>query len=486
MTEISSGKTLRQTKIIATLGPATDSAETIQALIESGVDAVRLNFSHGEADEHAQRVRLVREISKKMNYHIAVIGDLQGPKIRIERFRDGQVHLVDGQEFTLDPTIGKNDGDISRVGITYPHLAEDMHPGNILVLDDGRVLLEVLKVERMAIVTRVIQANILANNKGVNLRGGGLSAPSITEKDRQDVILAAQLGVDFLAISFPKDADDIRQAKALMREAGCKAALIAKIERAQALDHIDEIIQESEGIMVARGDLSIEIGDAVLTGVQKKLIRRAREKNRIAITATEMMQSMITSTVPTRAEISDVANAVLDGTDAVMLSAESAIGDHPIEAVKAMSRICAGAEQGDDGQKSDYQRPEKTKRIDMAVATASIHTAMALQVKTIAALTESGSTVLWMSRTCSSIPIYALTRHIETCRKVALYRGVYPNLLEEGEDKQLTELDEEVSAALLGRCAAEVGDFTIVTKGDKRGVHGGTNTMKIIRISQIK
>ena len=354
------------------------------------------------------------------------------------------------------------------------------------MLDDGRVLLEVLKVERMAIVTRVIQANILANNKGVNLRGGGLSAPSITEKDRHDVILAAQLGVDFLAISFPKDADDIRQAKALMREAGCKAALIAKIERAQALDHIDEIIQESEGIMVARGDLSIEIGDAVLTGVQKKLIRRAREKNRIAITATEMMQSMITSTVPTRAEISDVANAVLDGTDAVMLSAESAIGDHPIEAVKAMSRICAGAEQGDDGQKSDYQRPEKTKRIDMAVATASIHTAMALQVKTIAALTESGSTVLWMSRTCSSIPIYALTRHIETCRKVALYRGVYPNLLEEGEDKQLTELDEEVSAALLGRCAAEVGDFTIVTKGDKRGVHGGTNTMKIIRISQIK
>ena len=484
MTEISAGKALRQTKIIATLGPATDDAQTIQALIESGVDAVRLNFSHGEAHEHAKRMHLVREISRKMNYHIAVIGDLQGPKVRTERFRDGKVHLVEGQEFTLDPTVGQNDGDISRVGITYPQLAEDVHPGNVLVLDDGRVLLEVREVNHSAIVTRVIQAGVLTNNKGVNLRGGGLSAPSITAKDRRDVVLAAQLGVDFLAISFPKDAEDIKQAKMLMREAGCKAALIAKIERAQALTHIDEIIQESEGIMVARGDLSTEIGDAVLTGVQKKLIRSAREKNRIAITATEMMQSMINSTVPTRAEISDVANAVLDGTDAVMLSAESAIGDHPIEAVKAMSRICAGAEQGDIiGRKSDYQRLENIERIDMAVATASMHTAAVLQVKTIAALTESGSTVLWMSRTRSSIPIYALTTHIETCRKVALYRGVYPNLLS-GKDKKPVELDQEVSAALLGRCAANVGDLTIVTKGDKRGVHGGTNTMKIIRITK--
>ncbi len=485
MTEISHTGLPRRTKIIATLGPATDDEAVIVALLKAGVDAVRVNFSHGEAEEHAQRMRIVRDISKRMKYYVGAIGDLQGPKIRIERFADGQVNLEPGQTFVLDPGLGRNDGNVERVGLTYPSLYRDVKVDDTLMLDDGRVMLKVVSSDESGIVTTVEQGGVLSSNKGVNRRGGGLSAPSITDKDHEHVRLAAEIGIDYLAVSFPRNAEDIKHAKGLLRDAGSSAGIIAKIERAEALDAIDEIMEVSAGIMIARGDLSLEIGDATLTAVQKRLIRQARARDKIAITATEMMQSMIDSPVPTRAEISDVANAVLDGTDAVMLSGETAIGKHPALAVEVMSRICRGAEEGRSVAGKDSMSAVGTDRVDRAVAAAAIYTGHNLNVSAIAALTESGSTALWMSRADSFIPIYALTGHVETRRKVTLYRGVYPGEL---DTVDRTHLQANIAAIkVLKQCrAVKDGDLVIITKGDLMGVHGGTNAMKIVKVGFLK
>ena len=474
----------RRTKIIATLGPATDDENVIAALLEAGVDAVRMNFSHGEAEEHARRMKMVRDVSKRMRYYIGVIGDLQGPKIRIERFAAGEVKLRQGQTFTLDASLGKNDGDEERVGLTYPDLHKDVKVGDALLLDDGRVVLNVTDSGEKGIVTTVEHGDSLSGNKGVNRRGGGLSAPSITDKDHEDVKLATKIGVDYLAVSFPRNAQDIKQAKGLLRDAGSKAGVIAKIERAEALDAMEEIMDVSNGIMIARGDLSLEIGDATLTAVQKRLIKHARERDKIAITATEMMQSMIESPVPTRAEISDVANAVLDGTDAVMLSGETAIGKHPALAVRSMSRICRGAEEGQHAAVG--VAPEIfSDRVDRAIAAAAIYTGRNLKVSAIAALTESGSTALWMSRADSFIPIYALTGHVETRRKVTLYRGVYPGSLDT-VNRSHQQVNVAAVEALKRYRAVKDGDLVIITKGDLMGVHGGTNAMKVIKVGFLK
>ena len=485
MTEIRHTGLPRRTKIIATLGPATDDRAVITALLKAGVDAVRVNFSHGEAEEHVRRTRMVREVSKRMRYYVGVIGDLQGPKIRVERFTAGRVNLEEGQTFTLDPGLGRNDGDEQRVGLTYPDLYKDVKVDDVLMLDDGRIVLRVKESDRGGIVTTVEQGGILSGNKGVNRRGGGLSAPSITDKDHEDVRLAAEIGIDYLAVSFPRDADDIRQAKGLLRDAGSGAGIIAKIERAETLDAIDEIMEICEGIMIARGDLSLEIGDATLTGVQKRLIRQARASDKIAITATEMMQSMIESPVPTRAEISDVANAVLDGTDAVMLSGETAIGKYPALAVETMGRICRGAEEGENVPGGGAMPALLTDRTDRAIAAAAIYTGRTLNVAAIAALTESGETALCMSRADSFIPIYALTGHVETRRKVTLYRGVYPGEL---DTANRSHLQANIAAVnVLKKCrAVRDGDLVIITKGDLMGVHGGTNAMKVVRVGFLK
>ena len=485
MTEIRHTGLPRRTKIIATLGPATDDEETIAALLEAGVDAVRMNFSHGEPEEHARRMKIVREVSKRMRYYVGVIGDLQGPKIRIERFAGGQAQLRQGQTFTLDPDLDRNAGDERRVGLTYPDLYKDVKVGDALMLDDGRVVLEVTASDAGGIVTTVEQGGVLSGNKGVNRRGGGLSAPSITRKDLDDVKLAAEIGVDYLAVSFPRNGDDIRQAKGLLRDAGSKASVIAKIERAEAIEAIEGIMTVADGIMIARGDLSLEIGDATLTAVQKRLIRKARAKEKIVITATEMMQSMIESPVPTRAEISDVANAVLDGTDAVMLSGETAIGKYPVRAVKTMSRLCCGAEAGDDLVDRSKVLTITTDRTDRAIAAAAVYTGRNLNVAAIAALTESGATALWMSRADSFIPIYALTGHVETRRKVTLYRGVYPGEL---DTSGYTHVQVNVAAVnVLKQCrAVKDGDLVIITKGDLMGVHGGTNAMKVVKVGFLK
>ncbi len=481
MTEIRQAVSPRKTKIIATLGPATDDEKILLDLIDAGVDVVRLNFSHGEAEDHIRRARIVRELSAEKRYYIGILGDLQGPKIRLQRFAEGRVTLEAGRRFVLDPSLGRDAGSADAVGITYPQLHADVAPGDTLLLDDGRIVLEVESSGAGGIETVVKVGGELSNNKGINRAGGGLSAPSITDKDRRDIELAAQIGVDYLAVSFPKSADDIVHARRLLREVGSSAALIAKIERVEALNCIDGILEVADGVMVARGDLSIEIGDAELTAVQKRLIRQARQAERIVITATEMLQSMIESTVPTRAEISDVANAVLDGSDALMLSAESAIGRHPALAVETMSRVCQGAERGEDRRQAGAGLLEwRVERFDKAIALSTIYAATRMDVAVIAALTESGSTALWMSRLDSPVPIYAVTPHIETCRKVTLYRGVYPVLVE--RTGQRVQVKEEVVAALQRCRAVGAGDCVIVTRGDTVGKHGGTNTMKIITV----
>jgi pyruvate kinase len=475
---------LRRTKIVATLGPATDDLKVLERLVRAGVDVVRLNFSHGTHEEHERRASDLRAVADKVGRHVAVLGDLQGPKIRIERFVEGSVQLNEGDAFILDAALGKHDGTHERVGITYKALPGDVKPGDTLLLDDGRLVLGVEAVEGGEIRTRVSVGGTLSNNKGINRLGGGLSAEALTEKDKQDIQAAARIGVDYLAMSFPRSADDVHTCRAMLQEAGGHGGIVAKIERAEAIDNIDEIILASDAIMIARGDLGVEIGDAELPAVQKRLISQARKLNRVVITATQMMESMITSPIPTRAEVFDVANAVLDGTDAVMLSAETATGRYPDKAIAAMARICEVAERQRSATHSTHRIDERFERVDEAIAMAAMYTANHLGVRVIAAMTESGSTPLWMSRISSGIPIFALTTHVQACRKMSLYRGVYPV---EFPTKQPSHAEANRKAVdiLIKEGVVQDGDLVIITKGDLMGVHGGTNAMKILRVGEL-
>lgn len=473
---------MRRTKIVATLGPATDDQETIDRLVKAGVDVVRLNYSHGSHEEQARRVEMVRLAANRLNRVVGVLADLQGPKIRTERFVEGKVYLTEGDKFfldaELDPTAGTKDG----VGITYKSLPGDVKTGNRLVLDDGRMLLDVDSVDGLRINCTVAHSGYLSDKKGINLQGGGLSAPALTDKDKEDIKSAAKLDADFIAVSFPKTADDIHQARKLLREAGGHGAIVAKIERAEALECIDEIVEASDVIMVARGDLGVEIGDAELPAVQKDLIAKARSMDRIVITATQMMESMIENSIPTRAEVFDVANAVHDGTDAVMLSGETAAGKYPVETVEAMGRICESAEQHPRAKVSDHRMELTFGRVDEALAMATMYTANHLNVDAIAALTESGSTVLWMSRISSGIPIYAMTRHQHTRRKLTLYRGVYPTSIDFDQVGDYN-ISSTVACLLKDKGIVSDGDRIIITRGDALGDSGGgTNAMKVITI----
>ncbi|GAB6041509.1 pyruvate kinase [Endothiovibrio diazotrophicus] len=475
---------MRRTKIVATLGPATDDPKVLDAVIEAGVDVVRLNFSHGSHEEHQRRADEVRNRARAYGRQVGVIADLQGPKIRIDRFKTGKVHLKEGDLFILDAALGVNDGDETRVGLTYKELPQDVKRGDTLILDDGAIVLWVDDVTGEQINCRVVVGGELSNNKGINRQGGGLSASALTDKDREDIKAAAAIEADYLAVSFPRSADDIRQARELLEAAGGHAGIIAKIERAEALDNLEEILEVSEGVMVARGDLGVEIGDAELPFVQKKIIKSARSMDRVVITATQMMQSMVASPIPTRAEVLDVANAVIDGTDAVMLSAETAAGLYPAKAVAAMDRVCRGAETHRDTQVSGHRMNYEFKRVDEAIAMATMYTGNHLGVKAIAALTESGSTPLWMSRIRSGIPIYAMTRHVQTRRKVTLYRGVTPVSFEVDSTDHAV-VNKEAIDELVRRGAVRNGDLVIITKGDLHGVHGGTNALKIVRVGDL-
>ena len=470
----------RATKIVVTLGPACSEPAILSRMLAAGVDVVRLNFSHGQASDHIERASLVRSAAKALGHEVAIMADLQGPKIRVGKFSAGRVTLATGATFVLDAQC--ESGDEARVGLDYKELPRDVAPGAILLLDDGLIRLRVEAVEGPRIVTRVEVGGVLSNNKGINRLGGGLTAPALTAKDMEDMKTAARLEADYVAVSFPKNKEDMYMARQLLRAAGGHALLIAKIERAEAIGALDEIIEASDGIMVARGDLAIEVGNAAVPGLQKRMIRLARERNKLTITATQMMESMIQNPVPTRAEVSDVANAVLDGTDAVMLSAETAAGTYPVETVETMAQICVEAEKSDPVVLDRDFLNRTFTRIDQSIAMATLFTAFHLRVKAIASLTQSGSTALWMSRHNAGCPIYALTPEVAAQRKMALYRNVRTLYLEQSGDR-----DAVLHAAcdlLVARGQVQTGDLIVVTIGEPMGKSGGTNTMKIVRVGE--
>ena len=474
---------LRSTKIVATLGPASSDPAVLERMVRAGVDVVRLNFSHGTADDHLKRAELVKEIARKTGRTVAIMCDLQGPKIRVGRFKDGKVTLEKGQRFILD--AGCELGDATKVGLDYKELPRDVEPGAVLLLDDGKIVLDVTDVRGEEVQTKVRHGGVLSNNKGINRQGGGLTAPALTAKDMEDIKTSAKLNADYLAVSFPKTGADMYMARELMRAAGGRAFLIAKIERAEAVGHeaLIDIMRGSDGIMVARGDLAVEVGDASVPALQKKMIRLAREQNKLTITATQMMESMISSPVPTRAEVSDVANAVLDGTDAVMLSAETASGKYPVEVIEAMDRICIEAEQTQPlNLEQDFLNRVFT-RVDQSIAMAALFTAYHLKVKAIAALTESGSTALWMSRLNCGVPIYALTSQTGTRYRCALFRDVSPLMVKYvGHDRE--ELLQEAEKVLVDNGVVKHGDLIVLTIGEPIGKAGGTNTMKIVKVGE--
>ena len=476
----------RSTKIVATLGPATSSVETLDRLIFAGVDVVRLNFSHGAAQDHIDRANTVREIAGKYRRAVAILADLQGPKIRVGKFAEGRVTLEKGATFTLDADCKL--GNQETVGIDYEELPRDVKVGDVLLLDDGKIVLDAQQVMGNRIITTVRHGGVLSNNKGINKQGGGLTAPPLTSKDIEDINTAVALKADYLAVSFPKSGSDMYMARELMRARGGKALLIAKIERAEAIPALEDILKASDGIMVARGDLAVEVGDAAVPALQKRMIRMAREMNKLTITATQMMESMISSPVPTRAEVSDVANAVLDGTDAVMLSAESASGMYPIEAVEAMNRICVEADKSMDSDvKIDQDFLNRVfTRIDQSIAMAALFTAHHLKVKAIASLTQSGSTALWMSRINSGVPIYALTPEPATYTKLALFRDTRPFLMAQEETGDRDKLLADAEMLLLSEGVVAKGDLVVITVGEPIGKTGGTNTLKIVRIGDLK
>ena len=473
----------RRTKIVATLGPATDDPAVLAAMIRAGTDVVRVNFSHGKAEDHARRIENVLVAATSADRYVGVLGDLQGPKIRIERFAQGRITLAEGDAFSLDVSLDPSAGDAKAVGVAYKDLPRDVRAGDVLLLDDGQIVLEVEKVDGPSIHTRVRIGGPLSDQKGINRKGGGLSAGALTDKDRADIRTAAKLGIDFLAVSFARGAPDILEARQLLRDAGGEGSVVAKIERSEAIQNLPAIIDVSDAVMVARGDLGVEMGYAELTGLQKTIIHQTRNRHRVVITATQMMESMIHSPIPTRAEVSDVSNAVMDGTDAVMLSAETAVGKYPVKAVEAMAEVIRGAEKYQLAHSRVRHRVEgQFQGTDEAIAMAVMYTANHLRVRAIVALTESGSTPLWMSRIRSDIPIYAFTRHEATRRRVTLYRGVYPVPFDI-TDTEPRVLYAAVFDQLLRRQLVSIGDLVILTQGELSGVSGGTNAMKIIKVT---
>ncbi|WP_119343348.1 pyruvate kinase [Facilibium subflavum] len=476
---------MRRTKILATIGPASQSKEVLVEMIKAGVNAVRCNFSHGTADDHRQRVQLIREVAKELGVYIGILADLQGPKIRVAKFKDGGVELKKGASFILDADMDKDSGDEKSVGIDYKALPKDVAKGDVLLLDDGKIILTVDKVSGNKVYTKVTAGGVLSNNKGINKQGGGLTAPALTDKDKEDIKTAAALEVDYVAVSFPRDGKDLDYARELLKQAGSVAGIVAKVERAEAVTNIEEVIMASDAVMVARGDLAVEIGDENVPAIQKMIIRRTRQLDKIAITATQMMESMITNSTPTRAEVSDVANAVLDGTDAVMLSAESAAGKYPVESVKAMSRACEAAENSnlvDIVSKENVTRNHN--RVDEAVASAAVYLANHVDAKAIISLTESGSTALWMSRINTRLPIYGLSRNKSTLGRMTLYRGVVPIEFDSTRMARFY-VNREASLELEKRKLVKQDDWMILTSGDHMGLHGGTNKIKVIQAGNV-
>ena len=476
--------TRRATKIVATLGPASSDPAMLEALIREGVDVVRLNFSHGTAQDHIDRATMVREVAHRVGREVAIMADLQGPKIRVGKFAEGKVFLEHGQAFVLDAARTEL-GDIDGVGLDYKSLPQEVKADDVLLLNDGIIVMVVDRVQGQQVHTTVKLGGVLSNNKGINKQGGGLTAPALTAKDMEDIRTAMAFKADYVAVSFPKCATDMEMARQLCNvaaaEFGHKPGLIAKIERAEAIPKLEEILRASDGIMVARGDLAVEVGNAAVPALQKRMIKMAREFDKIVITATQMMESMISSPVPTRAEVSDVANAVLDGTDAVMLSAETAAGSYPLETVREMAQICVAAESGESVKLETDFVGKTFNHIDQSIAMGALFTAHHLGAKAIVAMTDSGSTALWMSRHLIQVPIYALTPNVASQRRMTLYRNVRPLLMSSSKDRDTALNDAEAQLKKLGIVTS--GDVYAITCGEPMGAPGGTNMLKVCRVA---
>ncbi len=474
----------RATKIVATLGPASSDPVVLERLLRAGVDVVRLNFSHGKAQDHMTLAKLVREIAAKVGKPVALMADLQGPKIRVGKFVEGKVLLQAGAAFILD-AARTEPGDLTAVGLDYKELPRDVRPGDVLLLNDGLIKLIVESVQGECVHTRVVLGGVLSNNKGINKAGGGLTAPALTAKDMEDIKTAMAFGAEYLAVSFPKSATDMEMARQLANVAGestrHKTALIAKIERSEAIPVLESILRASDGIMVARGDLAVEVGNAAVPALQKKMIRMAREMDKVVITATQMMESMILAPVPTRAEVSDVANAVLDGTDAVMTSAETAAGQYPVETIEQMAQIAEEAERAEESTLEGDFKNKRFGRIDQAIAMGALFTAHHLGCKVIIALTESGSTALWMSRHNIKVPIYGLTSQVNSQRRMTLYRNVRPLLMPVCKDRD--EALAKAEALLVEQGVLMPGDTYAITCGEPMGYPGGTNMLKVCKVN---
>jgi pyruvate kinase len=475
---------LRRTKIVATVGPATDDLGVMTGMMREGVDVVRLNASHGTVEDRRRRLALVREAARISDRCVGILLDLSGPKIRIEGFREGKVMLKEGQPFMLDTALDPKGGTIEAVGVAYKNLPNDVTAGDVLLLNDGQIVLDVDSVNGEKIHTRVRAGGELSDRKGLNRQGGGISAPALSDRDREDIKFGAQEEVDYIAVSFARDASDIEQARKLVREAGGDARIVAKIERHEAITNLQGIIEATDVVMVARGDLGVEMGYAELTGLQKTIIHQSRARNRVVITATQMMESMIQNPAPTRAEVSDVANAVMDGTDAVMLSAETAAGRYPVKVVQAMSEVIEGAEKYQLTHARSRHRVEgQFKGTEEAIAMAVMYTANHMKVRAIVALTETGATPLWMSRIRSDIPVYAFTRHEATRRRVTIYRGVYPVIFDVTQNESTEDLYRAIFTRLLELQLVKNNDLVILTKGELSGATGGTNSMQILKVA---
>lgn len=470
---------MRRTKIISTIGPATDSSEMLKNIILAGTNLVRINMSHGDLSTQLNRIRQVKTVAHELNQIIGILVDLQGPKIRIAQFKNGSIELKLGAEFILDASLDKQSGTEFSVGLDYPDLTGDVFAGDTLLLDDGRIVLQIKSVEAPKIICEVLVGGILSNNKGLNRKGGGLSAPALTDKDKQQLEAIKDLPIDYIALSFVRDANDILQAQKILNTLGLEASIIAKIERVEAVKNIDKILEVADAVMVARGDLGVEMGYAELPAIQKHIIARAEASDKAVIVATQMMESMIKSPIPTRAEVSDVANAVLDGTDAVMLSAETATGEYPLEVVQSISEICNAAEKHKKAQFSIESFQPHFGREDEAIAMAAMYVANHISIKAIVALTETGSTPLWMSRIRSSMLIYGLSRHIKTCGKMTLFRGVVPVLFDV-KAHESWQVTGQAIHALVKMNFVQSGEKVIVTKGNIIGIGGKANSLRIV------
>lgn len=472
---------LRRTKIIATMGPSTEDPEVLRRMLIAGVDLVRINLSHGARASHINHIAAVRTLAVELGKEIGILVDLQGPKIRIGRFKEGSIKLTIGNHFVIDTNLDKDAGTEGSVSTAYKQLPQDVRVNDTLLLDDGLIILEVEKIEDSKIHCRVKLGGKLSDHKGINRRGGGLTAATLTAKDRNDIKFAAEMEADYVAVSFPRSADDIELTRRLLIEAGGRAGILAKIERVEAVQALDAIIQSSDGVMVARGDLGVEVGYAELPAIQKTIISRARALDKAVVTATQMMESMVHQPIPTRAEVSDVANAVLDGTDAVMLSAETATGQFPDKAVEAMNEVCLAVERQKVTQVSHHRLECRFTRIDEAIAMAAVYAANHIDTRAIIALTESGSTPLWMSRIRTGIPIYGLSRNKDARGRMTLYRGVYPVNFDATLHSH-PQVTREAIDTLLRLGVVKSGDRVIATKGDSVGNSGGASTMRIVTV----